>query len=149
LNDEKVKKYFEQIADEFDNIYDNKGSFSTRITNKVFRKSMRERVPATIKECDQLQNKTVLDIGCSSGRISFLLAKEGTIVTGIDYSNRMIELAKTHQKQLNQSNLEFLCCDFIQDFSEDKKFDIFPSNTINIIRSCIHRSYDTFFILMK
>ena len=125
LDDEKVNTYFDKIADEFDNIYENKGTLLTRVTNKLFRKAMFERVPITVEESRPLQDKSVLDIGCGSGRVCFLLAKEGARVTGIDYARSMIELAKKYQRQLSGvDNIEFLCSDFMSDFTEEKKFDI-------------------------
>lgn len=125
MNENNVKGYFDKIVDEFDNIYENKGTLFTKLTNKIFRKSMKERVPLTIKECGDLNNKTVLDIGCGSGRISFLLAKENAKVTGLDYSKNMIDLAKKYQIQLKQtSNTEFICCDFLHDFTTKQKYDI-------------------------
>jgi len=50
---------------------------------------MRERVALTLQECKD-SNKTVLDIGCGSGRVALLLADKGMKVTGIDYSSKMI-----------------------------------------------------------
>ncbi len=124
MNDENVKEYFDRIAEEFDNIYDNKGSFSTRISNRLFRKGMHERIAIALKECGDLENKSVLDIGCGSGRISFMLAEKGAKVTGIDYSNSMIDLAKKYQLQFKNNSIQFNCCDFMQDFPDDKQYDI-------------------------
>jgi len=106
INDEKIKNYFNRIAEEFDNIYDNEGNITTRITNKLFRKGMSERVTLTLEECGNIENKSVLDIGCGSGRISFMLANKGAKVTGIDYSSSMIELANKLQLQLKNNNIE-------------------------------------------
>lgn len=124
INDEKIKNYFDRIAEEFDNIYDNEGNITTRITNKLFRKGMSERVTLTLEECGNIENKSVLDIGCGSGRISFKLAKKGAKVTGIDYSNSMIELAKKHQLQLKNNDVEFKCCNFMDNFPENVSYDI-------------------------
>ena len=86
---------------------------------------MFERVSITLQESRPLQDKSVLDIGCGSGRISFLLAKEGARVTGIDYARGMIELAKKYQQQLKVvDTVEFICSDFMSDFPDDKKYDI-------------------------
>ena len=93
MNQEKVRNYFDEIANEFDNIYDNEGSYLTKVTNKLFRQSLYERVPITLKECGKIKNKKILDIGCGSGRLCFLLGKEGADVIGIDYSQNMIALA--------------------------------------------------------
>ena len=123
MKEEKVKDYFDDIAVEFDNIYDVKGSFLTKILDKVFRKSLYERVPYAVSECRPLKDKTILDIGCGSGRVSFLLAKEGAKVTGIDYSENMIELAKKYLKTLNL-DIDFFTSDFMTDFPENRKYDI-------------------------
>ncbi len=128
-NNELVKKYFEETAKEFDEIYDNKGDIFKRIINKVFRKSMYERIALTIQECVSGNNKTVLDIGCGSGRIVFPLAEKGIKVTAIDYSPKMIELAKEHLRKYRaikniDSNIEFICGDFMKDFNSTELFDI-------------------------
>lgn len=121
MNDD-VRKYFETDAREFDNIYENEGN---NLINKIFRKSLYERVPIAIKECGKLRNKTVLDIGCGSGRVSFLPAKEGAKVIGIDFSSNMIDLAKRNQERLGKGlDVDFKTCDFMRDFKEGEKYDI-------------------------
>ncbi|MCX6731735.1 MAG: methyltransferase domain-containing protein [Candidatus Parcubacteria bacterium] len=129
-NNEAVKKYwnFEETAEEFDEIYDNKGGIFKRFINKIFRKGMRERVTMTLKECDS-GNKTVLDIGCGSGRVALLLAEKGMKVTGIDYSLKMIELADEHLRKYKagaktELNVEFMRRDFMRDFGSNELFDI-------------------------
>jgi len=129
-NNEVVKKYwnFEKIVKEFDEIYDNKGGIFKRLVNKTFRKGMRERVALTLQECHG-RNKTVLDIGCGSGRVSFLLAEKGMKVVGIDYSSKMIELADEYLKKyiVNKSvklNVKFMCRNFMKNFEGNKAFDI-------------------------
>jgi len=125
VDDDIVKDYFNDIATEFDNIYDNEGTLLTKFMNKIFRASLYERVNLTVQECDQIQNKTILDIGCGSGRVSFLLNKAGGKITGIDYSNNMIALAKKYQTKFDvNSNIEFRCCDFMKEFPDQPKFDI-------------------------
>lgn len=123
-----VRKYFEDSAKDFDDIYDNRGNIVERFINKVFRKGMRERVILTLQECEG-NGKTILDIGCGSGRVSLLLAEKGTKVTGIDYSPRMIELANEYLERYETErntklDVEFRCCDFMEDFSNDDLFDI-------------------------
>ena len=127
-NDEAVKKYFEDTVEDFDEIYDNEGDALKRFINKVFRKAMRERFILTLQECEG-DNKTILDIGCGSGRISLPLAENGAKVTGIDYSSRMIELANEYHKKYEATtdtklNTKFVCCDFMEDFNSNKLFDI-------------------------
>ena len=127
-NKERVKKYFVDTAKEFDEIYDNTGDPLKRFINKVFRKGMRERVVLTLQECEG-DNKTIFDIGCGSGRISLLLAEKGAKVTGVDYSLKMIELANEYLRKYEADtniklNVEFICCDFMEDFDSNELFDI-------------------------
>ncbi|MFA5168281.1 MAG: class I SAM-dependent methyltransferase [Candidatus Omnitrophota bacterium] len=55
----------------------------------------------------------VIDIGCGSGALIRSLAFEypGIQFTGIDFSKKLIEIAKSHAKT---DNLQFLCRDFVE-----------------------------------
>jgi SAM-dependent methyltransferase len=73
-------------------------------------------ISAVIKEIKELKPKTLLDIGCGSGRWADLLPSEG--YTGIDFSKKLIEIAKKkHSDQL------FFETD-IMDYKVDNKFDV-------------------------
>tara|TARA_B110000116_G_C16763245_1_gene549514 strand:+ start:222 stop:887 length:666 start_codon:yes stop_codon:yes gene_type:complete len=126
MEENKVKSYFEDIAQEFDNIYDNEGTTITKITNKLFRKSLYERMPIALEECGDIKNKTIIDIGCGSGRLCYILAKENALkVTGVDYSQQMIDIAKDFVKQKGfQEKVDLECIDFFTKFQADNKFDI-------------------------
>ncbi len=43
--------------------------------------------------------KSVLDVGCGGGILSEEIAKSGGLVTGIDLSEKLIEIAKLHKKK--------------------------------------------------
>ena len=126
MEQNKVKSYFEDIAQEFDNIYDNEGTAITKITNKLFRKSLYERMPISLEECGDIKNKTIIDIGCGSGRLCYILAKENALkVTGVDYSQQMIDIAKDFvSKKGFQEKVELKCIDFFTKFETDNLFDI-------------------------
>jgi len=125
LGDTKVKEYFENIAEDFDGIYDNRGTILDRFINKVFRKGMYERFGLAVKECGGVEGKSILDIGCGSGRIALALAAKGAEVLGIDYSPKMIELANGYLNRHGRNiNARFVCRDFMEDFRSDKLFDI-------------------------
>ncbi|XP_038213981.1 ubiquinone biosynthesis O-methyltransferase, mitochondrial-like [Zerene cesonia] len=49
-----------------------------------------------VKSQQPLANKLILDIGCGGGLLSESLAKLGAIVTGVDASSTLIDLAKEH-----------------------------------------------------
>jgi len=50
---------------------------------------------------DNISNKKILDIGCGDGVLSYLFAKEGGIVSGVDYSDIAIKFAKEKTKNYN------------------------------------------------
>ena len=56
-----------------------------------------------IKKSVDLENKTLIDVGCGGGLLCENLASENTEIKGIDMSDESIEIAKTHQtlKNLN------------------------------------------------
>ena len=123
------KRYFEgKAAEEFDAIYDDRGSTYARLINRVFRKGIRERVALTLKECEG-RTGTVLDIGCGSGRVSLLMARKGLKVVGVDYSASMIQLAERYLQEERRRNpgeleVEFVEADFMAGFDADRAFDI-------------------------
>ena len=59
-----------------------------------------------IKEKTELNNKTVLDVGCGGGLLSEALYDFGADVTGIDAAGPGIEVAKIHAKK-NNKNIKY------------------------------------------
>jgi 2-polyprenyl-3-methyl-5-hydroxy-6-metoxy-1,4-benzoquinol methylase len=67
--------------------------------------------------------KSVLDIGCGSGRYSIALAKKGARVLGIDFAAKMIGLAQNFSEASGKNNLcDFVTGDFL-DYQFNNKFD--------------------------
>jgi len=128
-NRDEARRYFEgEAADDFDAIYDNEGGTLTRFINRVFRKGMRERVELTLLECERTRG-TVLDVGCGSGRVSIMMAKRGMRVIGIDYSQRMIELARGYLDEERKRSgvdldVEFITADFMESYDPESKFEM-------------------------
>jgi 2-polyprenyl-6-hydroxyphenyl methylase/3-demethylubiquinone-9 3-methyltransferase len=52
-----------------------------------------------IKSKVNLSEKTVLDVGCGGGILTEALAREGSVVTGIDQGEKVIQIAKLHGKE--------------------------------------------------
>ena len=106
-DEEGVKDFFSSYAEDFDSIYgDGKPrNLFNRITDKLFRQSMYERYKRTIDFLTNSDVKTVLDVGCGSGRYSLDLAKNGMAVTGVDLAQEMLNIARTNtQKAGFESN---------------------------------------------
>jgi cyclopropane fatty-acyl-phospholipid synthase-like methyltransferase len=86
-----------------------------------FQKLTRERIDWIIEQTKEL--KAVLDVGCSQGIISILLAQQGKSVTGIDIQDQAIayakEIADSQYHDLS-STLSFICKDFLSYKSETK-----------------------------
>jgi len=94
-----VKKYFEQQAGAFDSIYSEEKSLLWRFLDRWFRKDIYERFRLTMEACGDLSGKSVLDVGCGSGRYALEYAKAGaSLVHGVDLSQDMIELAEGYVK---------------------------------------------------
>lgn len=75
-----------------------------------------EQISRAISYCKN--HGSALDVGCGSGgRVTRKLLDEGFNITGIDASEKMIEIAK-----LNHSNVDFQVVD-ICNWQTDKKFD--------------------------
>jgi len=127
-NDKKVKDYFEKTAKDFDDIYDNKGGVVQKAINKFFRRGMRERFNLTLQMCGK-GFKTVLDVGCGTGRFCIPLAENGMLVTGIDYSEEMIKIAEEYfktycEKTKKDLKINYICGDFMDNFHPENKFEI-------------------------
>ncbi|MCD4823075.1 MAG: class I SAM-dependent methyltransferase [Phycisphaerae bacterium] len=120
---EKVKSYWTHIANEWDDLYESKTSLG-RWFNRVFRKAIFMRVEEALKACLDNSCKTVLDIGCGSGRPACVMAKSAVEqITGIDVATSMIGLAN---KLAQENGLADKCQFMVADFSEtsyEKTFD--------------------------
>lgn len=79
----------------------------------------------TKEEIDLTQYKTVLDIGCGTGALCYVLYKNGLKVTGIDLAEEMVRQA---EKRLKDTNIE------IYQVDANKKFP-FPNQSFDIVVS--------------
>jgi 2-polyprenyl-3-methyl-5-hydroxy-6-metoxy-1,4-benzoquinol methylase len=107
----KVRDHFHADAGRFDAIYEDAGkSAFSRWVDRVWRGVVRKRLDLTLQVLDPLVGKSVLDVGCGSGRFSVAYAVHGAQrVVGIDFAPRMIELAN----QLAQHRGVADRCEFI------------------------------------
>lgn len=82
---------------------------------------------------NDLSGKHVIDIGCGEGRWSRLMTEKGAIVTGIDSSQKIIEIAKQKSQEFNEK-IELLNLNINDLINVDKQFDFaFSCYTFNNI----------------
>ena len=88
--------FFDGYAEYFDSIYgyNSDRSILDRIADKFFRSAMYDRYQETLKNIEDDNIHSILDIGCGSGRYCVEYLKRSKQVTGIDLSQNMIELSK-------------------------------------------------------
>lgn len=117
------KLFWDSYASDFDAIYGTTNSVINNAINKLFRKSMKMRFEKTMFLIPE-DKVSVIDIGCGPGHYCFSLAQNGQReIIGIDFSEKMIQLATFHARELGiEKKLEFKVVNFLE-FEPDKKFD--------------------------
>jgi ubiquinone/menaquinone biosynthesis C-methylase UbiE len=112
---EGVAEFFDSYSDRFNAIYGNKESFFSGPVNRLFRKSMRMRFENTIRSCQPVEGKSVVDIGCGPGHYSVRLAEMGAQRTlGLDFAPGMIEIANENAACAGvTSHCQFVYGDFL------------------------------------
>jgi SAM-dependent methyltransferase len=95
---------------------------NAQIFNEAFskRRNIERKCSALSELFKEYEIKTVLDIGCGGGDITFLLSNFGFDVTGIDNSTEMIAIAK---EAFGNEKVKWLCQDFFE-YRPFKRFDI-------------------------
>ena len=91
---ERVEAYFDRVTEGFDAIYSGKKPSFFRLWDRITRQSLHERLEFCLATLSPLSGRSVLDVGCGSGRGSVALAERGARVVGIDVSSRMLEMAR-------------------------------------------------------
>lgn len=93
--------------------------------NKTFKKKERIRQTSEFEEVlkeSSWKRKTVLEVGCGTGKFAYIIAKKGAKVLGVDYSKTAIEIA---QRKYKHNNLTFKHLDITQQISG--KYDVIVS----------------------
>jgi 2-polyprenyl-6-hydroxyphenyl methylase/3-demethylubiquinone-9 3-methyltransferase len=146
IDQAEIKK-FEQMAASW---WDPKGPFKPlHQINPIRLEYIKRQVLAHYDIKDMwkhaLSGLRVLDIGCGGGLISEPLARQGCIVTGIDASEKNINIASTHAKT-SELEIEYINTTAEELSSSLRQFDIVLAleivehvADINLfIRSCTH-----------
>jgi len=120
------RAFWNSEADAFQSIYTHRKSKFFNTLDQIFRKDMYERYQFTIANCEPIEGRTFLDVGCGNGLYSLELASRGARkVVGLDIAEVMIGLCK--QASVNQ-NLDdrctFIQTDLLQWDNSGMKFDV-------------------------
>lgn len=110
----KEFKHFDKLSQEW---WDENGDF------KVLHQIRPIRIKYILNQLDSnIKNIDVLDLGCGGGLVSEPLARLGANVTGIDFVENNIKVAKLHSKKKNL-NIKYISKD-IENLDIKKKFDL-------------------------
>ncbi len=122
INKKEIEK-FSKMAAEW---WDPSGKFKplhkfNPIRIKYIKESIISDFKIKIKK-KPLNKINILDIGCGGGLLSEPMTRLGATVTGIDASNKNINIAKLHAKK-NNLNINYLCSS-PENLKIKKKFDV-------------------------
>lgn len=121
----RVQRHFHADAPRFDAIYHERKGLIRHFIDDVWRGVINRRFELTLQKLDPLDGKSVLDVGCGSGRYCFAYAEGGASrVLGVDFAAGMIELAEQMAHERGIDNIcEFRQGSFPECVSEDD-FDV-------------------------
>ncbi len=118
----KIKKEIKDVYNIIVETYNN--SRKNKTGNAYFFNELME-MPTTLKMIGDVKNKKVLDLGCGPGRYSKILSDKKAKVTGIDNSEKLIEVA---QKEAPKAN--FILGDIEKLPFSNNQFDIVISTLV-------------------
>jgi len=119
-----VTKHFDMTAGEFDSIYTGAGKgFLGRLLDRALRQDMYDRFRLAIEACGDAKGRTVLEVGCGTGRFVIALAERGAHVVGLDPAPAMLAIASDlARKQGVAERCEFVEGD-LDHYETDRRFD--------------------------
>lgn len=85
--------------------------------------------PALLSLVNSVDTMKVLDAGCGEGYLSRMLAKSGASVTGVDYSEAMIQLASSKTPEELKITFKHGNCEALN-FLQNNSFDLIVSNMV-------------------
>ena len=97
-----------------------------------------------------IKNKSVIDIGCGSGRFSSALARLGAKnVVGVDINKQGLELARNLVKQQKVNNIKFINHDILNLPFDDESFDFVFSKGVLHHTGNLNKGLDEYSRVLK
>ena len=123
-HDEQVREYFDTRVADYDAFYEEPSSFG-RWFNRVFRQPVYQRRDQVLTLARRYGCKSVLDVGCGSGRNTVWWARQGIEeLFGVDVAAEMIEKASLVAAQAGVADrCRFELGDFIRQ-EPTRKYDM-------------------------
>lgn len=120
---DKNKKNIESVFDKISGKYDFLNHFLSLGIDRVWRKKALRELSKRVNLTDNL---SVLDVAAGTGDLSILMSKKTNWkITGIDLSQKMLDVAKRKAKKDNLTdNLDFQQMDALNSTFESSSFDI-------------------------
>jgi magnesium-protoporphyrin O-methyltransferase len=110
----KLQDYFDRTAnDAWAKLTSDAPVSGIRATVRAGRDQMRNSIISRLPE--NLTGKRVLDAGCGTGAVALELANKGALVTAVDLSPNLIELAKSRISESDRQNIQFYAGDMLDE----------------------------------
>jgi magnesium-protoporphyrin O-methyltransferase len=114
----KLQDYFDRTAnDAWAKLTSDAPVSGIRATVRAGRDQMRNSIVSRLPE--NLTGKRVLDAGCGTGALALELANKGALVTAVDLSPNLIELAKSRIPESDRQNIQFHAGDMLDEVYGD------------------------------
>ena len=114
----KLQDYFDRTAnDAWAKLTSDAPVSGIRATVRAGRDQMRNSIISRLPE--NLTGKRILDAGCGTGVVALELANKGALVTAVDLSPNLIELAKSRIPENQRQNIQFYAGDMLDEAHGD------------------------------
>lgn len=120
-----IRRYFDQTAARFDDIYSAEKAWYQKVLDATFRRTVNQRYELIMADLKDVTGKAVLDVGTGSGRYAVELAAGGASVTGVDFSSEMLDLARSAAQQRGMADrCRWIQGDFLDIPNPGERFDV-------------------------
>jgi len=122
---EQVSVFFEGYSEKWDSLYgkERKKDPLSKFADEVLRAVIKKRLSTVLKLSNTDKIETVLDAGCGSGQYVVEFAKKGKQVTGLDFADSMLQIAKKSISNQKLKGVDFIHADFV-DHKFSQKYDL-------------------------